>query len=454
MRASKKFMGDTMTNLAEFEPESGLVPPGIYTETDLYQQELERVFGRSWLFLAHESQLPTKGSFVQTYMAEDPVLVVRQRDGSVAAFLNQCRHRGMRLCRSDQGVAKAFTCSYHGWGYDLAGSLVSVPELERGYRNDIDKSRWGATKVPRLARYKGLIFGTWSADAPEFEEYLGDMAYFLDAIVDRYPGGIEFVGGASKWVIECNWKFAAEQFASDMYHVNVSHASAAIALFEDPDMQKLGVVPPGLDGRQSTRNGHGSGAAFAPEFLAFETPGSPYTDYLTENRDDIVARIGEERAIRTTLSHNTIFPNFSWLEGRNTMRVWHPRGPGEMEVWSWAFVPAGASAEAKRASKRATEFTFSPAGVLESDDGENWPEIQTVLRGWKARQNAMNFQMGLGFEEYRGWGMPGMTNDTISETNARGFFRRWLDLMQGRSWQEIAESDQGRLTEFLAQKGE
>ena len=79
------------------------------------------MFGRSWLFLAHDSQLPKAGSFVQTYMGEDPVMVVRQRDGSVKAFLNQCGHRGMRICRSDVGEAKTFTCTYHGWAYDLGG---------------------------------------------------------------------------------------------------------------------------------------------------------------------------------------------------------------------------------------------------------------------------------------------------------------------------------------------
>ena len=78
-----------MLDIADLvQPDKGLINPSIYTDPEIYQAELANVFARSWLFLAHDSQLPKKGSFLQTYMAEDPVLVVRQRDGSVKAFLN------------------------------------------------------------------------------------------------------------------------------------------------------------------------------------------------------------------------------------------------------------------------------------------------------------------------------------------------------------------------------
>lgn len=435
-----------MTDLSQWvDPESGLTNPGVYTDPALYEKELEHIFGRSWLFLAHDSQLPKKGSFLQTYMGEDPVLVVRQRDGSVKAFLNQCRHRGMRICRADEGVNKTFTCSYHGWAYDLEGNLINVPQEDRGYRNEIDKSKWGALKVPRLANYKGFWFGTWSEETPEFDDYLGEMAYYFDAVVDRWDNGLEFVGGTSKWVINCNWKFASEQFASDMYHAPISHASAMLALTDDPAAAAALNPPPEAPGRQFAGNGHGSGSFWLPQFAPPFDPqfGQAYAEWLQANQEEVFRRIGVERAHKV-FAHNTIFPNFSWLGENATMRVWHPRGPGQIEVWAWTYVPRDAPQEVKDGIRRGVQRTFSPAGAFETDDGENWTEIQQVLRGWKARHNTFNMQMGLGHDERNVHGLPGLSNDVYSEVAARGFYRRWADLVGGMAWTDILDADRER----------
>src|SRR3546814_2465460 len=90
---------------ALFDERAGRTDPRIYTDEDLYQIELERVFGRSWLLLGHETQIKKPGDYTTNYMGEDPVLVVRQKDGSIAVFLNQCRHRGMRI-RSEEHTSE------------------------------------------------------------------------------------------------------------------------------------------------------------------------------------------------------------------------------------------------------------------------------------------------------------------------------------------------------------
>src|SRR3954452_19213948 len=107
--------------------DAGRVSAFIYADDDIYEAEMRNIFGKSWLFLAHDSSMPKRGDYLTTTMGDDPVIVVNQGNGEYAAFLNQCRHRGMRICRADEGNARAFTCTYHGWVYDIAGNLTQVP---------------------------------------------------------------------------------------------------------------------------------------------------------------------------------------------------------------------------------------------------------------------------------------------------------------------------------------
>ncbi|MBP6116473.1 MAG: aromatic ring-hydroxylating dioxygenase subunit alpha [Neisseriaceae bacterium] len=451
-------MSTTIDFNALVDAKNGRVTPLIYTDPAIYELELERVFGRCWLFLCHESQIPKAGDFFNTFMGEDPVVIVRQKDGTIKAFLNQCRHRSMRVSYADSGNTRAFTCPYHGWSYGTDGALIEVPLETRAYPHGLCKEKWGLQEVTRVTSYKGLIFGNWDEQAPDLETYMGDMAWYLDGVLDRREGGTEIIGGVQKWEIECNWKFAAEQFASDQYHALFSHASAVQVLGAKPDDEadkKLGagqtarpVWETAKDAIQYGEDGHGSGFFFTEQPDANVWVDGEVSQYFRDTYQEAEDRLGEVRALRLA-GHNTLFPTMSWLNGTATLRVWHPKGANKVEVWAFCIADKDAPQDVKDAFERSATRAFGPAGFLEQDDSENWVEIQKILRGHRARNTPLCMEMGIGNEKRRDDGIPGITNYIFSETAARGLYRRWADLLMSDNWQEVLDRTEAFKAEVL-----
>jgi phenylpropionate dioxygenase-like ring-hydroxylating dioxygenase large terminal subunit len=127
---------------------TGQISREIFVNEAIYQEELERIFARAWLFVGHESQIPNPGDFAVSGMGEESMILCRDRAGEVHVFLNSCRHRGMKVCRYDEGNTAVFTCPYHGWSYGTDGRLVGVPFFREAYRSALDRSQWG----PRRGR--------------------------------------------------------------------------------------------------------------------------------------------------------------------------------------------------------------------------------------------------------------------------------------------------------------
>ena len=413
------------------DADKGLISTRIFAEQEIYEQELQQIFARCWLFLCHESQIPMPGDFLTTYMGEDPVLVVRDRGGKINAFLNVCRHRGNRLCRADSGNAAAFICAYHGWAYSNDGALQAVPNLQDAYYSELDTKNWGLIPVAQLDSYKGLIFATFDASAPPLLDYLGEVTWYLDFFFDRREGGVEVIGGMHKWLMPANWKMPSENFCGDGYHTAWSHLSATSTGFGGEFRAK----PSGEGKVISTGNGHCIVALGAedqtdpsiPEILAYEA----------EIRPEVEKRLGE-RVSLVKPHAGTIFPNFSILRSvARTFRVWQPKGPLQTEIQAGVFVDKAAPPEVKEAFRVQAIRAFGPSGGFEQDDMDNWQGCSESGRGVISKRQKLNISMGMGHESYdeklAGWA----SDYRISENNHRNFYRRWGQMMTATNWSEL-----------------
>lgn len=389
----------------------GLLDRQIFSSEEIYQQELEQIFARCWLYLGHESQIPQPNDFLSTYMGEDPILLCRGSDGKIRAFLNMCRHRGNRVCRADQGNAKDFMCSYHGWTFSTEGRLIGVPGMKEIYSGELDMNQWGLVPVAQLDIFKGLIFATFDPQAPPLLEYLNGQERELGIMFDRRAGGTEIIGGAHKWVMNANWKYAADNFFGDDGHHTITHMSVRR-------------VP--IDKRYYARTNDDS-LEDKNRRLAL-VPEGVMRDYHSEHFNELVERIGPELAERPGLV-TTVFPNVSPNFTRHMIRVWHPRGPDKTEIWSYCVVDKDAPAEVKDAMRLHLTQTFGPAGNLEQDDMNNWVQCTSTARGLIARRYPQNIQAHLGHED--------KAVPIGGGRRLRAFYARWEMMMKAENWSQV-----------------
>src|SRR5919112_187269 len=347
----------------------------VYNEPSIFEMEARKIFQRTWVFLAHETEIPWPGDYVLRRIVDDSFIVTRDEDGEIYVLFNMCKHRGMQLCRSDAGNSSHFRCPYHGYTFSNTGKLQGVP---------FEKEAYG----------------------PELTEFIGDMGWYLDFYLEKSPAGLEVIGAPQRWVMPADWKLAAENFIGDGYHTQSTHMStikAGIMRVKSPAYLKEGV--------QITASNHGC------LFMGFK-PGSYFNypqsivDSMLENLDSEQVNLLKEESIMPL--NATIFPNLSLLHSAMaieaegplaqsvpyvTLRVWQPMAPGKMEIWSWCLVEKDASKEFKKNSNRAYLSTFGASGTLEQDDAENWSGQTRVAAGEMSGSHYLNYSAGFGHVE-------------------------------------------------------
>ena len=152
---------------------TGLVSREIFVNEEIYQREQEQVFARAWLMVGHEAQIPKPGDYFISSMGEESVILCRDREGVAHVFLNSCMHRGMKVCRYDEGNTPVFTCHITVGATPPTANWFGVPFFKDAYRQELDKSKWGLVEVPQMFNYKGSIWATWDETAPPFLDYIG-----------------------------------------------------------------------------------------------------------------------------------------------------------------------------------------------------------------------------------------------------------------------------------------
>ncbi len=429
--------------LSLFDPDTGLLDRRVLSDEALYRLELERIFARGWNFMCHDSQLREVGDYVVGYIGEDQVICVRGEDGDVAGLLNTCRHRGNALCRAEQGRAKSFVCSYHGWNYALDGRLIGVPGQKTYYHDALDRSRLGLARV-RMESYLGFHFGCLDPEAPPLADFLGDVGRIGLGMACAY-GDVEVVDGVQKNVIDCNWKIAVDNLF-DWYHVMYSHASAgssgfinlAQILHPNNQMVMLGeyghaISGPGVPQAMQDRIDQMSDAERRE---AFPDAGARGPRIRPRLANELMGPVGVR-----SLGHPNLFPNLWITLGGMQMCLRLPRGPSHTELWWYTLVPKDAPPPLRKALIRTASHLFGPAGLLEQDDGENWSQSTRSSRGVASRTLGQRLQMGLGQDEVSVGAAGERFIDTcVNEHGQRWFYRGWRDWMAATSWAELRAS--------------
>jgi PAH dioxygenase large subunit len=415
------------------------IPRRYFADRSLWERELEAIFRQSWLFVAHESEIPEPGDYVTRLMGTDQVIVVRAEDGDIRVMLNSCTHRGTLLCKADIGNASHFRCGYHGWTFMNDGSLTGVPRYRELYGVNFNKRAFDLRRA-RCESFHGLVFATFDDELCTLREYLGDLAFYLECFLGVSAAGTAAPYGAFRFEHQGNWKLEVDNFSGDGYHLRHAHRAGF-------DMGLMGTQAHPTEGVCiQFERGHTLRAQRSAVDDQVTFPGYPedrwpeITDRLSHDQVQMFAN--------SAVVHGIVFPNLAFLHTPRAggfdpgevdaamlqLRLSNPVAPDLTDQLCWLVSPADYPEEWQESAFKTMQRQHGATAFFESDDMENFRRLLQVNSGVETRERVpANFDLALDHEPYRPWfkGPGRIVGSDISEVNQRWFYRRYLKMMEG-----------------------
>ena len=406
----------------------------VYTDPEVFQLEMERLWSRTWVYVGHTSQVPQAGDFITVDIAAKPLLLVRQADGGIRLLLNRCAHKGTKVVGDLAGNAgKTFRCPYHAWTYRIDGSLINIP-LKQGYER-VAPGVAGLAQIQNVETYRGFVFARLSEDGIGFREYFGDSLSSIDNLADRSPEGeLEFTGGCLRFLHNCNWKMFVENL-NDTMHPMIAHASSAgVAkkLWEGKpaDMPKPmsieQIVPFASDYKFFDDMGvrvYAHGHSFSGVNFSIHSSYSSVPEYEAAMK----RTYGEERArkILGTVRHNTVYyPSLTIKGAIQSIRVARPLAADKTLIESWTFRLKGAPDTLLERTITYNRLINSPMSVVGHDDLHCYRAIQEGLPA--SGHEWVSLHRNFDPDEARA---ADLTTNGTSEISMRNQFRAWREFM-------------------------
>ncbi|MBK1656915.1 benzoate 1,2-dioxygenase large subunit [Paracraurococcus ruber] len=365
----------------------------IFTDPALFELEMKHIFEGNWIYLAHESQVPNANDYFTSWMGRQPIVIARNRQGELNAFINACSHRGAMLCRHKRGNKSTYTCPFHGWTFANSGKLLKVKDPEgAGYPDQFNKAgSHDLTKVARFESYRGFLFGSLNPDVAPLREHLGEAAKIIDMIVDQSPEGLEVLRGSSTYVYDGNWKLQTENGA-DGYHVTAVHWNYAATTSRRKEAQRedttramsAGGWAKQGGGFYSFENGH---------LLLWTNWANPEDRPNWDRRAELAAQFGQPTADwMVGRSRNLcLYPNVYLMDQFSSqIRTYRPISVDKTEVTIYCIAPKGEAPEARARRIRQYEDFFNASGMATPDDLEEFRACQFSMAAGAARWNDLS----------------------------------------------------------------